>query len=66
VLQVLNVFTFQILCLGEMIAFSHSCESAIRDGTVRKLRDALNKKLQSYTSVYINPQEIGEAGMFDQ
>ena len=45
-----------------MIAFSVSCEAAIRGGTVHQLRDALNQKLQAYTSVYINPQEIGESG----
>uniref|UniRef100_H2ZEZ5 Uncharacterized protein n=1 Tax=Ciona savignyi TaxID=51511 RepID=H2ZEZ5_CIOSA len=53
-------FPSQILCLGEQIAFAKQCEASIRDHKLSQLRSDLEKKLRSYTSVYINASELGE------
>nr|XP_026693267.1 cytoplasmic dynein 2 heavy chain 1-like isoform X1 [Ciona intestinalis] len=53
-------FPSQILCLGEQIAFAKNCEASIRENKLQQLRGDLEKKLRSYTSVYINATEIGE------
>ncbi|CAK8696967.1 unnamed protein product [Clavelina lepadiformis] len=53
-------FPSQILCLGEQIAFNQNCEAAIKDHTLSKLRTEMDNKLSTYTSVYINSQELGE------